>query len=277
MNRKITFLFCLMAFIGTITLSAQPSQTDTLNVTYYENFPYAYMENGVLKGIEVDIIKKYVEWLKLQKDIVAVVNYKGYKEFSEFYNAVKKGGPRTIGIGSVTITDERVKEVAFSPAYLRNIAVLITNGAVPSIKKPTAEEVSKVFGSMNALAVNESSHLKYMNEIKSNYLPGMQISGTETQNAILDKIAADGKSYGYVDIVAFWAYIKKNKKTYLKIQKAFNQPYEDLGFVLPFGASHFSSLNEFFESGFGFTSTKAYHEILQKYLGYEVLETLELD
>ena len=276
MNRKITFLFCLMALVGTLKLSAQPSQTDTLNVNYYDNFPYAYMENGVLKGIEVDIIKKYVEWLKLQKDIVAVVNYKGYKEFSEFYNAVKKGGPRTIALGSVTITEDRIKEVAFSPAYLRNIAVLITSGSVPSIKNPTAEEVGKVFGSMNALAVNESSHLKYMNTIKSSYLPSMQINGTETQNAILDKIAADGKSYGYIDIVAFWTYIKKNKKTYLKIQKAFNQPYEDLGFVLPFGASHFSSLNEFFENGFGFTSTKAYHEILQKYLGYEVLETLEL-
>lgn len=263
-----------MAFVGTI--SAQPSQMDTLNVNYYENFPYAYTENGVLKGIEVDIIKKYVEWLKLQKDIITIVNYKGYKEFSEFYNAVKKGGPRNIGLGSVTITEERTKEVAFSPAYLRNIAVLITNGAVPSIKNPTTEEVNKVFGQMEALAVNESSHLKYMNAIKSSYLPTMQINGTETQNAILDKIAKDGKSYGYVDIVAFWAYIKKNKKTYLKIQKAFNQPYEDLGFVLPFGASHFSSLNEFFENGFGFTSTKIYHEILQKYLGYEVLETLEL-
>ena len=264
-----------MVFVGTI--SAQPSQVDTLNVKYYENYPYAYMENGVLKGIEVDIIKKYVEWLKLEKDIVTVVNYKSFKEFSEFYNSIKKGDARSIGLGSVTITEDRAKEVAFSPAYLRNIAVLITSGNVPSIKNPpTIEEAGKVFGPRDALAVNESSHVKYMNALKSMYLLNMQIKGTETQTSILDKIAKDGKSYGYVDIVAFWAYIKKNKKTYLKIQKAFNQPYEDLGFVMPFGASHFSSLNEFFENGFGFTSTKVYHEILQKYLGYEVLETLEL-
>lgn len=275
MNKKLTILFCLMVFVGTI--SAQPSQVDTLNVKYYENYPYAYMENGVLKGIEVDIIKKYVEWLKLEKDIVTVVNYKSFKEFSEFYNSIKKGDARSIGLGSVTITEDRAKEVAFSPAYLRNIAVLITSGNVPSIKNPpTIEEAGKVFGPMDALAVNESSHVKYMNALKSMYLLNMQIKGTETQTSILDKIAKDGKSYGYVDIVAFWAYIKKNKKTYLKIQKAFNQPYEDLGFVMPFGASHFSSLNEFFENGFGFTSTKVYHEILQKYLGYEVLETLEL-
>src|SRR3954465_1598510 len=184
MNKKLTFLFCLMAFVGNI--GAQTAQVDTLNVNYYENFPYAYTENGVLRGIEVDIIKKYVEWLKLEKNINTIVNYKGYKEFSEFYNAVKKGSSKSIGLGSVTITDERAKEVAFSPAYLSNIAVLITNGAVPSIKNPTAEEVNKVFGQMDALAVNESSHVKYMNSIKSSYLPSMQIKGTETQNSILD-------------------------------------------------------------------------------------------
>lgn len=274
MNRKFTFFFCLMAIIG--SSYAQPAQTDSLNVNYYENFPYAYMENGVLKGIEVDIIKKYAEWLKAEKNINTVITYKGFKEFSEFYNSVKKGRSNTIGIGSVTITEEREKEVAFSPPYLRNIAVLITNGSVPSIKTPTPEEVSKVLGPLDALAVNESSHLKYMNALKTAYLPSMQIKGTETQTAILDAIAKDGKAYGYIDIVAYWAYIKKNKKTYLKIQKAFNRPYEYLGIVQPFGASHFSSLNEFFESGFGFTSTKIYHEILNRYLGYEVLETLEI-
>jgi hypothetical protein len=274
MNKKFTFLFCLMAIVS--GLFAQTAQSDSLNVHYYENFPYAYTENGVLKGIEVDIIKKYVEWLKLEKNIVTVVTYKGFKEFSEFYNSVKKGSSRVIGLGSVTITEEREKEVAFSPPYLRNIAVLITNGSVPSIKTPTTEEVGKVFGSLDALAVNESSHVKYMNALKTAYLPTMNIKGTETQTAILDNIAKTGKSYGYVDIVAYWAFIKKNKKTYLKIQKAFNRPYESLGLVQPFGSSHFSSLNEFFESGFGFTSTKIYHEILERYLGYEVLETLEI-
>lgn len=273
MNRKFTLFFCLVAIVG--SLCAQAPQADTLNVNYYENFPYAYTENGALKGIEVDIIKKYVEWLKLEKNINTTVKYKGYKEFSEFYNSVKKGRPNTIGIGSVTITEEREKEVAFSPPYLRNIAVLITNGSVPSIKTPTAEEVSKVLGPLDALAVNESSHLRYMNALKSSYISSMQIKGTETQTAILDAIAG-GKAYGYVDIVAYWAYIKKNKKTYLKIQKAFNRPYEYLGIVQPFGASHYSSFNEFFENGFGFTSTKIYHEILERYLGYEVLETLEI-
>ncbi len=274
MNRKFTFLVCLMAIVG--SLYAQPAQMDTLNVYYYENFPYSFMENGVLKGIEVDIIKKYVEWLKLEKNINTTVKYKEYKEFSEFYNSIKKAKPNTIGLGSVTITDEREKEVIFSPPYLRNIAVLITNGNVPSIKTPTPEEVGKVLGPLNALAVNESSHMKYLNAVKTAYLPAMEIKGTETQTAVLDAIARDGKSYGYIDIVAYWAYIKKNKKTYLKIQKAFNRPYEYLGIVQPINATHYSSLNEFFENGFGFTSTKFYHEILNRYLGYEVLETLEI-
>jgi hypothetical protein len=35
-------------------------------------------------------------------------------------------------------------------------------------------------------------------------------------------------------------------------------------------------ITEFFESGFGFTSTKIYREILEKHLGYEVISTVEI-
>ncbi len=274
MNKINILLFCLITFVG--SAFAQPAQNDSLNVNYYENFPYAYTENGVLKGIEIELIKKYVDWLRLEKNIRSVVTYKGFKDFSEFYNSVKNGPARTIGLGSVTITEDREKELAFSPPYLRNIAVLITNGTVPTIKSATPEEVEKVLGPLDALVVGGSSHVKYMNALKSSYLKNMQIKNTETQNTMLQRIAKDGDAYGYVDIVAYWAFIKKNNKKYLKIQKAFNRPYEFLGLVMPFGASHYSSINEFFESGFGFTSTKVYHEMLRSYLGYEVLETLEI-
>jgi hypothetical protein len=35
-------------------------------------------------------------------------------------------------------------------------------------------------------------------------------------------------------------------------------------------------MNEFFESGFGFTATKKYHQILETYLGSEILDGVEI-
>ena len=249
---------------------------DTLTVNYYENFPYAYMESGKLKGIEVDIIEEYVSWLKTKKNTGLVVNYKAYTEFSGFYNSVKEGNSKVIGLGSVTTNADREMEVAFSAPYLQNVAVLITAGKIPTVRAKNTAEVTKVFGSLSAMTVNKSSHVGYMESIKKSFLPSLKIESTESQNKILEKIVADNNYFGYVDIVAYWAFLKNNPSKFLKIQKVFNEPKEYLGFILPKSSIYKSSINEFFESGFGFTTTKTYHQILEKYLGYEIIESVEI-
>ena len=80
-----------------------------------------------------------------------------------------------------------------------------------------------------------------------------------------------------VDVVNFWYYIKNNNTKYLKIQKVFNNSSENFGFIMPKSGLNKNYIAEFFESGFGFTSTKAYHQILEKYLSYEVLQSVELE
>ena len=249
---------------------------DSLIIHYYENFPYAYIESGKLKGIEVDIIEEYVTWLKSKKNISLIVTYKPYTEFSSFYNSVKDGNSKVIGLGSVTTNAEREKDVVISAPYLQNVAVLITDGKVPTIRMKTAAEVSKTLGGLNGIVVNKSSHTAYMNEIKKLYVPALKIETTETQNKVLEKIASNTSYFGYVDIVAYWAFLKNNPSKFLKMQKVFSEPKEYLGFVMPKKSMYSNSVNEFFESGFGFTSTKTYHQILEKYLGYEIIESVEI-
>lgn len=255
---------------------AEAQAADSLIVHYYENFPYAYMEAGKLKGIEVEILEAYVSRMHANGSNMIVV-YKAFTEFSTFYNSVKSGGPKVIGLGSVTINNEREKDVAMSAPYLRNVAVLITAGKVPTLKTKTAAEITKTLGGLNAIVVNKSSHTAYLNGIKSTFLPALKIESTETQSKVLERIISDNNYFGYVDIVAYWAFLRSNPSKFLKIQKVFNEPNEHLGFILPLKSIHKNSINEFFESGFGFTSTKGYHQILEKYLGYEIIESVEID
>ena len=268
------FYLLLVLFIS--FFEGRTQLMDTLTVNYYENFPYAYVESGKLKGIEVDIIEEYVNWLKIKKNTTLVVNYKPYNEFSAFYNSVKDGKSKVIGLGSVTNNSEREKEVAVSAPYLQNVAVLITAGKVATVKTKDNAEVTKVFGVLNAMVVNKSSHMAYLNEIKKAFIPGLKIESTESQTKVLEKIVSDNNYFGYVDIVAYWAFLKNNPSKFLKIQKVFNEPKEYLGFIMPKSSVYQNSINEFFESGFGFTSTKTYHQILEKYLGYEIIESVEI-
>lgn len=103
----------------------------------------------------------------------------------------------------------------------------------------------------------------------------MNIQTTETQKQVLEGIVNDQTRFGYVDIVAYWSFLKTTPK-FLKIQKVFSEPREFLGFAMPKNSKHAGTIGEFFESGFGFTSTKKYQQILESYLGHEIIESVEI-
>jgi putative glutamine transport system substrate-binding protein len=277
MKNKIWLISGLMCITGIFF-----AQVDSLQVNYYENFPYAYKDGTTLKGIEIDIVAEYAAWLKQKKNINVKVNYTAYSEFGNFYNSVKNGNSKVIGLGSVTQNAEREKEVVFSPPYLENLAVLITDGSVPTIKSKDANGVSKILNGMTGIVVNKSNHVVYMNNIKKLYnqtpheVADLLINTTEKQSTVIETISKDKKVFGYMDIVAYWAFVKANPTKFLKIHKVFTEAKEYLGFILPKKNEHEVYLNEFFESGFGFTSTKVYHQILEKYLGYEIIESVEI-
>jgi ABC-type amino acid transport substrate-binding protein len=269
--KKIILLLCL--FSGLLTLRAQ---TDSLVVQYYVNPPYAFKEGSSLKGIETDILDEYIQWLKKKKNKTLIVTYKPFTEFSTFYNSVKEGGRNVVGLGSVTHTSAREKDVVFTAPYLRNVAVMITAGTVPTMKSREPAIAGPVFKKLNAAVVKESSHVAYAEEIKKKLAPGMKITFHETQDKVLENIISDPAVFGYVDIVAYWSFLKKNQGKFLKMQKAFKEPMDFMGFILPKNNTHSTLLNEFMESGFGFTSTKVYRQILEKYLGHEIIESVEI-
>ena len=271
---KKTAFMSIFLMLLSIGISAQ--KTDTLRVYYYENYPYAYTEMGIIKGIELEIMDEFVAWMQKKKDLNLILVKRQYNDFNSFYNDLKNAKPGVIGMGSVSNSLDREKEVLFSPPYLKNVSVLITDGNVASLKSKNKEEIAFVFKDMEAFAVKNSSHEKYMNEIKTSYIPSLKINTTETQSNVLNKITSDKKNFGFVDIIAYWSYLKNNSNKYLKIQKVFNAQNEMFGFIMPKNSRYAALMNEFFESGFGFTATKKYHQILETYLGNEIIDDVEI-
>ena len=272
----------LVAFAFMLSLRAF-SQKDSLSIYYYENYPYAYTERtatmpdkGEPRGIEIEIIQEYVQWLKQKKGISLKIKYTLFTDFSVFYNSVRDANAIVIGLGSVTRSVAREKEVSFSAPYLMNQAVLITHGSVFGIKDKTSEQISKILGGMTAITVAGSSHEVYLNELKTAYLNDLKILFTAKPSAVLDSISSNKKLFGYMDLVSYWTYLKSNPTKLLKMQKALSGQKEEIGFILPKNNKHGTYLNEFFESGFGFTSTKLYRQILEAHLGYEIIEYIEV-
>lgn len=267
----------VVIFLLFITGNVFSQNSDTLLVNYYINNPYAFEENAEHKGIEVEIMNEYVNWLNTKKKKSIIVKYKGVNSFETFFNGIKTAPKNTMGMGSVTIGKEKLVSVDFTSAYLKNVATCVTNGNAPDIKSKTPDEIVKALGSMIAVTMEKTSLNKYCNDVKKQYLKEMKIIFLPNETKILDEISRNVLYFGYVDAVSFWFYLKNNPRKFLKAQKVLNQSKEELGFIMPKGSPHKMLFDEFFSGPTGFKKTPAYKAILEKYLGAFMAQSVSVN
>jgi putative glutamine transport system substrate-binding protein len=243
---------------------------------YFEHEPFSYKKDGKLTGIEVDILAYFAQWVKENKGVDLNLNYIEHEGFQPLYEAVKKAPINTIGAGTITISKERKTELNLTAPYLRNVSVLVSHGSIPTAR--TAEQFKYMLNGYYATTIKGSLHEQHLKSLWKKYdiAPKSEIEFVGSPIAVVKQVAESGKYYGYTDLITFWRYIKQNDQ-YVKMHKEANVADEYFAFAFPQRADWFILFNEFMESGFGFTSTKDYHKILEKHLSYEVIEFVELE
>lgn len=80
------------------------------------------------------------------------------------YEKVKAGKGGVVGIGNITITDERKKEVKFTQPIITNSAILITQSGVPTLGK--LEDMPATFSDFTAYTAKGTQNEKRINELK---------------------------------------------------------------------------------------------------------------
>ena len=270
--RKLLSIFLLLA-----SFEFYSQTDDTLNINFYVDAPFASLENNKPVGIEIDIVNEYILWLKTTKKLNLMIKYNSFTDFDLFYATIKKAGKNTIGLGGITITPEKIKEVDFATAFLKNVSFCITNGNAPDIKVKTQPEIMKVLGSMTALTIPNTNLNRFVNEIKKTYVPDLKIVNQTDQIKILDDISKSVLNFGFVDALEFWFYLKNNPTKFLKMQKVLNQSKEELAFILPKGSPHKVLFNEFFSGPTGFKNIRNYRTILEKYVGSYMTQNMAIN
>ena len=89
-------------------------------VTNYGYIPMEWLEDGKPKGYDVDLADAIAKKLGLE------AYWLPDQKFDTIIPTIKQGGKADISIGSISITDERQKEIDFSDAYMdSNQAVVV--------------------------------------------------------------------------------------------------------------------------------------------------------
>ncbi len=237
----------------------------TISLAYVETPGFVYKDDsGKLTGICVDIMGDFINYVNSTKNVKITPKFVGDgSSFRGMYNSVKGSSGGVFGLGNITITAARKKEIKFSPAWITNFAILITQNNVPTLS--SMSEIGKTFAGLTAYTAKGTLNEKRLMDVKKKYYPAMKVAYAASSPETLDKVIADPKAFTYLDIAFYLDALKKRKP--LKRHAVGDQSSEQFGFIMPMNSDWQPLLQEFFNANGGYTNTTAYKMILSKHLG----------
>lgn len=281
---KMIKIFPLFFLISTVNLFAQGYTGDswaqvkangkgTISMAYVETPSFVYKDaNGKLTGICVDIMADFVQWTSDNKKVTLTSKYVGDgSSFRGMYDKTKTSIGGVFGLGNITITDERKKEVKFSPPFITNFAILVTQNSIPTLTK--FEDLPSTFGKLTGYTAKGTLNEKRILELKQKYFPAMKIAYTATSQETLEKVMEDPNGFAYLDL-GFYLEAVTLKKS-IKRHPVADKAAEQFGFVLPLNSDWYPVLEEFFNSGGGYLNSAQYRKILVEHLGETGVKLLQ--
>lgn len=237
----------------------------TIKLAYVETPKFVYRDaSGNLTGICIDIMDDFVKWVNTEKKVAIHTEFTGEgSNFHTMYEKVKSANGGVFGLGNITITDERKKEVKFSPPFITNFAILVSNANLPIMNR--MEDMETVFKGARAYSAKGTTNETRMIAAKKQYFPEMQLSGTNSSQETLEKIVSDAKGFGYLDLAFYLDAIQLKKN--IRRHPVGDKAAEQFGFIMPLNSDWQPLMEEFFKANGGYVTTERYRTILQKHLG----------
>lgn len=242
-----------------------------VRVLYVPADGWAYRDSsGKLTGVTIEIMRRFAAYVEETRSIALELEFVEEQDWSTFYKRIRDGQGGVFGLGNVTITDQRRQELAFSPPYVDNVAVLITHEDVAEAVSP--DELPTVFSGLDALAFAGTLHETRLESLREEHWPELAIDRTGSNETIIENVAAGGH-FAYID--AYNYYRARDDGAPLRHHSAFDDGGESFGIIMPFGNDWRRFLGEFFESEL--ISTPGYRLLLESHLGAGVAALVEPD
>ncbi|ELR72325.1 serine/threonine protein kinase [Fulvivirga imtechensis AK7] len=252
-------------YSGDTWQKAGSSGSGMISLAYVETPGFVYKDNaGNLTGICVDIMRDFVSYVGEKKGVKLSVQFVGDgSSFGGMYNNVKGSQGGVFGLGNITITPARKKEIKFSPPFITNFAILVTQNSVPTLN--SLNEISKTFAGLTAYTAKGTLNDKRLADLKSKYYPDMKVAYASSSPETLEKVLSDPKSFSYLDLAFYLDAVQRRQP--LKRHPVGDQSSEQFGFIMPMNSDWQPLMEEFFAADGGYTNSMAYKKILSKHLG----------
>ncbi len=225
---KIVVIFILLSLCHVI--HSQQTYTDLIetgkgkvSIGYY-NFSSDDNEgNG--NGFEHSIMELFFNYVEAKKHVKINRTYTAANSFKGLYYKVKQNN-FDFGYCYFSITDERKKEVNFSPSYMSNIEVLISNESLPIVLD--TNDFNTKFSGATGLYIPETTYEEDLFKLKRE-VDVFKVEEIASSTQLIRKINETPNYFGFVELQQFFDL--KKELTHIKRQNVFLRKREGYGFI----------------------------------------------
>ena len=274
LRRHVVIISVLFMALGMRSEFASAQQTDswaevqqnqggTITALWYDIDPFIFEDQqGNLQGVEYELMEYFTDWINTKYGYDVDVNWQNTDSFENIYGEVKNSPTQGLfGWSFFSITSDRMQEVNFTPPYMPDINVVVTNESMPIFEneKDLLDTLPFLQGYTMAHTAMEEDMTKLIGSA------GTPISRQFEDYEILRKISEDKSGLGYVPMTVYVVSLQKGIK--IKRQYLFATERIGLAGIFPKDSDWKPVVDEFFLS---FESKRMVSSLLSKYLGSEI-------
>jgi ABC-type amino acid transport substrate-binding protein len=255
---------------GDTLAAAKPAGKASLSVLWVASEGWAHKnQEGRPVGVTVELMERFAEWVEREHAISLQLEFEQEENWTTFYQRVRSADGGVFGLGNVTITEARREELAFSPPYVNNVAVLISQAGDAELTAP--EQMAKVFADQRALAFADTLHEQRLRALQELHWPDLPLDFSRSNDEILAAAAA-GTHFAYIDGYNYFRAVDRGLA--VRRHAAFDDPGEQFGIIMPLNNDWQPLLDDFFAAEDGLVGQPWYQALLAEWLGDGVARLL---
>jgi ABC-type amino acid transport substrate-binding protein len=256
---------------GTAFSDAVAAGEARLTFLYVPSSGFAYHDDdGRLTGVTVELLRDFARFAARAHGLHLRVDWLEEERWADFYGYVRDSEGGVFGIGNVTITEPRRHELAFSPPYLNNIAVLVTHRRVPELGSMAG--IASAFRGLTALPYPGTLHETRLEAIRDRWLPDVPARPVASNDELVSLLASDGEYFGYIDVYNYWR--AREAGLPLRRHPVGDDASETFGVIMPHGSDWAPVIEAFFRADGGYTASERFRGLLRHHLGEELARLL---
>lgn len=225
-------------------------------------------EQGIVSGVLVDMMSEFESFVKNREGIEVSVEYVFEQDFDSFLKNVNTGIGGVFGLSNISISDERKKQYSFSPPYLENVSMLLTNSKVPALTSMT--DISTSFQGMTAYTLSQSTYHDRLLKIKKQYFPEMEIVEHKAIPPIMEQLRTNSKSFAVLDLNVYIEVLQK--KWPVRRHPVGDLKGDQFGVIMPKGSDWEPLIKDFLVEFYG---SSDYAKIISENLGGSALRLID--